>query len=48
MDIISISLGISGGWEEDILSVVADRLVAKGIHSKSLFSKSKKKDAILM
>lgn len=32
MDIISISLGVSGGWAEDILSVVADRIVAKGIH----------------
>ncbi|KAI8968935.1 peptidase S8/S53 domain-containing protein [Mycotypha africana] len=32
MDIISISLGVSGGWEEDILSVMADRLVSNGVH----------------
>ncbi|KAG2202783.1 hypothetical protein INT47_004807 [Mucor saturninus] len=32
MDVISISLGVSGGWAQDVLSVVADRLVAKGIH----------------
>jgi hypothetical protein len=32
MDVISISLGVSGGWEEDILSVMADRLVSKGVH----------------
>ncbi|CAO0800256.1 unnamed protein product [Mucor circinelloides] len=32
MDVISISLGISGGWQEDVLSVMADRLVAKGVH----------------
>ncbi|GAN06055.1 subtilisin-like serine protease PR1C [Mucor ambiguus] len=32
MDVISISLGISGGWQEDVLSVMADRLVSKGIH----------------
>jgi hypothetical protein len=34
MDIISMSLGVSGGWEEDVLSVVADRLVSKGVHGK--------------
>lgn len=34
MDVISISLGISGGWQEDVLSVMADRLVAKGVHGK--------------
>jgi hypothetical protein len=32
MDVVSISLGISGGWEEDVLSVMADRLVSKGVH----------------
>ncbi|KAI8091745.1 peptidase S8/S53 domain-containing protein [Thamnidium elegans] len=32
MDVISISLGVSGGWAEDILSVVADRIVSKGVH----------------
>ncbi|KAK4519117.1 uncharacterized protein ATC70_009348 [Mucor velutinosus] len=32
MDVISISLGISGGWQEDVLSVMADRLVSKGVH----------------
>ncbi|ORZ01661.1 peptidase S8/S53 domain-containing protein [Syncephalastrum racemosum] len=32
MDIINISLGTNGGWAEDALSVLADRLVAKGVH----------------
>ncbi|CEP17587.1 hypothetical protein [Parasitella parasitica] len=32
MDVISISLGVSGGWQEDVLSVMADRLVSKGVH----------------
>ncbi|KAI8646633.1 peptidase S8/S53 domain-containing protein [Parasitella parasitica] len=32
MDVISISLGLSGGWEEDVLSLMADRLVSKGVH----------------
>lgn len=32
MDVINISLGVSGGWAEDVLSVVADRLVAQGVH----------------
>ncbi|KAI9027482.1 peptidase S8/S53 domain-containing protein [Phycomyces nitens] len=32
MDIINISLGDNGGWEEDALSVVADRLVDLGVH----------------
>jgi hypothetical protein len=32
MDVINISLGISGGWAEDVLSIVADRLVSKGVH----------------
>jgi hypothetical protein len=35
MDVISISLGVRGGWEEDVLSVMADRLVAKGVHGKN-------------
>lgn len=34
MDVISISLGISGGWQEDVLSVMADRLVSKGVHGR--------------
>lgn len=37
MDVISISLGVSGGWQEDILSVVADRIVSKGIHGTIFF-----------
>jgi hypothetical protein len=32
MDVINISLGVSGGWQENILAVMADRLVSKGIH----------------
>lgn len=36
MDVISISLGISGGWQEDVLSVMADRLVSKGVHGNRL------------
>ncbi|RCI04062.1 hypothetical protein CU098_012250, partial [Rhizopus stolonifer] len=32
MDVISISSGVSGGWDESVLSVMADRLVAKGVH----------------
>lgn len=32
MDIINLSLGTNGGWAEDALSVLADRLVAKGVH----------------
>lgn len=36
MDVISISLGVSGGWQEDILSVVADRIVSKGVHGKRI------------
>ncbi|KAI8881080.1 subtilisin-like protein [Backusella circina FSU 941] len=32
MDVINISLGVSGGWQENILSVMADRLVSRGIH----------------
>jgi hypothetical protein len=32
MDVINISLGVSGGWQENILAVMADRLVSRGIH----------------
>ncbi|KAI7871042.1 peptidase S8/S53 domain-containing protein [Spinellus fusiger] len=32
MDIINMSLGDHGGWEEDVMAVVADRLVALGVH----------------
>ncbi|KAI8997763.1 peptidase S8/S53 domain-containing protein [Pilobolus umbonatus] len=32
MDIINLSLGVSGGWGNEVLSVVADRLVSKGVH----------------
>jgi hypothetical protein len=32
MDVINISLGVSGGWEEEILAVMADRLVSQGVN----------------
>ncbi|KAH8549911.1 peptidase S8/S53 domain-containing protein [Umbelopsis sp. PMI_123] len=32
MDIINLSLGENGGWAEDPLAVVADRIVDAGVH----------------
>ena|SRR6478735_6300616 len=32
MDIINLSLGIHGGWEEEALANMANRIVAKGVH----------------
>ncbi|KAI9313291.1 peptidase S8/S53 domain-containing protein [Dichotomocladium elegans] len=32
MDILSLSFGEHGGWSEDPLSVMADRLVSRGVH----------------
>ncbi|OBZ91183.1 Minor extracellular protease vpr, partial [Choanephora cucurbitarum] len=32
MDIITISLGVGGAWDENVLSVMADRIVSKGVH----------------
>lgn len=34
MDIINLSFGENGGWAEDPLSVVADRMVEAGVHGK--------------
>lgn len=47
MDILSISVGVLGGWQEDVLSVVADRLVSKGIHGKCSVLVSIQLDAAL-
>lgn len=35
MDVINLSLGENGGWEEDVLAVFADRLVARGVHGRN-------------
>ncbi|KAI9276993.1 peptidase S8/S53 domain-containing protein [Phascolomyces articulosus] len=32
MDIINLSFGQDGGWHEDVISVLADRLVSQGVH----------------
>ncbi|KAI9478540.1 MAG: peptidase S8/S53 domain-containing protein [Benjaminiella poitrasii] len=32
MDIINLSSGVRGAWDEEVLSVMADRLVSKGVH----------------
>ena len=32
MDIINLSFGENGGWAEDPLAVVADRMVEAGVH----------------
>lgn len=32
MDIINLSLGENGGWAEDPLAVIADRIVDAGVH----------------
>ncbi|KAI9273589.1 peptidase S8/S53 domain-containing protein [Sporodiniella umbellata] len=32
MDIINLSLGLHGGWEEEALAVFVSRIVAKGVH----------------
>ncbi|RCI06130.1 hypothetical protein CU098_000826, partial [Rhizopus stolonifer] len=32
MDIINLSLGLHGGWQEEILAEVANRVVKKGVH----------------
>lgn len=32
MDVINLSLGIHGGWEEEALAIMANRIVAKGVH----------------
>lgn len=38
MDIINLSLGLHGGWQEEILAEVANRVVKKGVHSKMNYS----------
>lgn len=48
MDVISISLGVSGGWAEDVLSVMADRLVSKGVHGTLFKQKYVIKQVILI
>lgn len=48
MDVVSISLGISGGWEEDVLSVMADRLVSKGVHGALFVEKYVMKQVVLI
>lgn len=40
MDVINLSLGENGGWEEDVLAVFADRLVDHGVHGKAEASKN--------
>ena len=32
MDVINLSLGIHGGWEEEALAIMANRIVAQGVH----------------
>ena len=35
MDILNLSFGQDGGWHEDVIAVLADRLVSQGVHGKS-------------
>lgn len=44
MDVINLSLGSFGGWEETALSRVASSIVSKGVHGKQ----KKKKSYMLM
>ncbi|KAG2223928.1 hypothetical protein INT45_009380 [Circinella minor] len=32
MDILNLSFGKDGGWHEDVIAVLADRLVSQGVH----------------
>lgn len=32
MDIINLSLGIHGGWEEQAFAEIVSRIVSKGVH----------------
>lgn len=46
MDVINLSLGSFGGWEETVLSRVASSIVSKGVHGKQ--KKKGKKSHMLM
>lgn len=32
MDVVNLSFGENGGWKEDIVAVMADRMVAHGVN----------------
>lgn len=38
MDIINLSLGLHGGWEEEALATIISRIAAKGVHSKFIYN----------